>query len=194
MSTAQADPPTPEASEAPAVATEVTPPDRLGVPSILERGPGGSYVYRGSGFDARIAPNGTVTMRNRYGRLGIMAGTFDLTAMAEAAAGNDPYLSERRAFMDTTRSFRETLIVRADAMTLLRQLSAIRFDGRLSIAQRRARTFAVWDDMVEDEKGAEGRRILTDFVRSQYTGVNGFRPDELQVFNAHRRSREAFEP
>jgi hypothetical protein len=168
--------------------------DRVVVPSILQHGDNGSYVYRGSGFDAQIAPNGSVTMRNRYGRLQPFGGSFDLTAIAEAAAGNDPYLSERRAFFDATRAFREALIGRADRSTLVRQLTAIRFDRRLSVAERRARTFALWDDMVEDEKGAEGREILQTFVRSQYTGLDQFSAQELEAFNRHRRSRQIFAP
>jgi hypothetical protein len=48
--------------------------------------------------------------------------------------------------------------------------------------------------MVEDEKGAEGREILQAFVRAQYTGVNQFSAQELEAFNAHRRSRDAFAP
>jgi hypothetical protein len=164
------------------------------VPAILAHGPKDTYVYKGSGFDAKIAADGSVTMRNRYGRFFLGGGTFDLNAMAEAAAGNDPYLSERRAFFDTTRTFREALINRADRNALVRQLTSIRFDRRLSVPERRARTFAVWDEMVEDEKGAEGREILAAFVRVQYTGENQFSPRELAAFNAHRRSRQIFSP
>jgi hypothetical protein len=164
------------------------------VPAILRHGPNESYVYQGGGFDAKIAADGSVTMRNRYGRFFLGGGTFDLNAMVEAAAGNDPYLSERRAFFDTTRAFREALIDRADRSTLVRQLTSIRFDRRLSVAERRARTFAVWDEMVEDEKGAEGREILAAFVRSQYTGANQFTAQELEAFNARRSSRQAFAP
>ncbi len=167
---------------------------RVVVPAILQRAPDGGYVYRGRGFDAKIAANGAVTMRNRYGRLSLFAGTFDLTARAEAAAGNDPYLSERRAFFDATRAFREALSDRADRRVLLRQLTAIRFDPRLSMRDRRARTFAVWDEMADDEKGAEGREILQAFVRAQYTGQAAFGARELALFNARRRSRQVFDP
>ena len=184
------------ASETPRTAggSDVQGDPGVAVPAILERAPNGGYVYRGSGFDAKVAANGAVTMRDRYGRLYLFAGTFDLTALAEAAAGNDPYLSERRAFFDATRAFREALSDSADRRVLLRQLTTIRFDPRLSIRERRARTFAVWDEMADDEKGAEGREILQAFVRAQYTGEDAFGAGELALFNARRQSRQVFDP
>jgi hypothetical protein len=171
-----------------------TNPDNLGVPSMLQPGPGGTFVYQGSGFKATVEPNGSVRMKDRYGRLGIMAGTFDLNSWAEAKAGNDPYLSERRAFFEGTRTFREALIKRADERTLRRQLMAIRFDRNLSPSERKTRTFELWDEMVEDEKGEEGREILEEFIRERYTGQDQFTRDELNALNARRQSKQAFEP
>jgi hypothetical protein len=166
----------------------------LGVPSMLTPGADGTFTYAGTGFDAVIGADGSLSMEDRYGRVHLLGAIFDLTALAEHWAGNDPYLSERRAFLEATRSFRDQLIQRSEQRNLRRKLWALRLRSALTIQERKARTFAMWDQMSEDEKGLEGRSLLEAFVRQFYVEGYAFSPAELQHLNAQRCSRARFAP
>jgi hypothetical protein len=93
---------------------------------VLRQGAHGGYVFAGNGFTATISPRGDVDMSDRYGtvhiplvpyqtptgewRIGILGGSFRLFEWLDRKFGkNDPYRSERRWFLDRTRTLRERL-------------------------------------------------------------------------------------
>lgn len=99
--------------------------DRVDEPKLQAR-PEGGYLYRGRGFDATIEPDGHVHMKDRFGtfhipfvpfqsadgewRIAILGGSFRLFEWLDRKIGkNDPYVSERRWFLERTRALRERL-------------------------------------------------------------------------------------
>jgi hypothetical protein len=87
---------------------------------------GGGYSYRGNGFAAVIESDGSVHMADNFrdakfifrssaGEDGLAAGfkffatKFDIFKRIDRALGNDPFQSERRWFLDRTRSLREAM-------------------------------------------------------------------------------------
>jgi len=102
------------------------PIDQPPEPKLLPR-PEGGYEYRGEGFQAEIARDGALTMKDRYGTVVLplvpyrnrdgkwrvspgFGGTFRLYEWLDKKLGkNDPYGSERRWFLEHTRELRERL-------------------------------------------------------------------------------------
>lgn len=179
-------------------------------PELQETGDGG-YSYRGRLFEARISPEGEVTFDDApnfaYSGLGGPDGSlglgfsFDISAAAEQAAGNDPHAAERRWFMAQTRRVRDELAAAARAriqgrglVRLRRQMQTIRDSGQ-SAEERRRRLFRLWDACEEDEVGALARAAIVEFLQTQDTGFGLRFPDEeLRRLNAARVSREPFAP
>ena len=180
-------------------------------PQLRETGDGG-YTYSGHLFVARISPSGEVSFDDEpnfgFGGLGGPSGTlgvgftFDISAAAERAAGNDPNSAERRWFMEETRSVRERLAGQDRARTqgrglvrLRRQLHAIWDSDRPAVSRREA-IFRLWDSCEEDEVGAEARAAIVEFIQ-EHLGVDGsdaFAAEELRRLNTRRASQEAFAP
>jgi hypothetical protein len=95
-------------------------------PKLLTRAEGG-YAYMGHGFQAIIAPDGAVTIQDRFGSVVLplvpyrnrdgkwrvspfLGGSFRLYEWLDKKFGkNDPYASERRWFLERTRELREDL-------------------------------------------------------------------------------------
>lgn len=168
----------------------------MAIPSLLKRESNGTFSYRGTGFKAKIARDGSVSMGNSHGGLNKNGASFDLMGMLDSAAGNDPYRSERKAFMEATRALREALRESADVEALRRQLKQIRQRPGLSMAARKAAIFEAWDQMSEDEVGRIGRRAVEHFIRDFYAepDISAFSEAELRQLNARRQSRQVFAP
>jgi hypothetical protein len=134
-------------------------------------------------------PDGTWTV-------GLGGGMFDLTALMEHLFGNDPYRSERRWFLQKTRELRDRLAEKAAEQATLATLRRIWTTAGLSFDARKRRTFAMWDDCTEDERGRRGRLLIERFVREQCPqhAACGFSPQELTTLNADRRSVAEFAP
>ncbi len=170
--------------------------DQVAVPGLLKRESDGTFSYKGTGFQAKVARDGSVSMRNSHGGFTKNGASFDLAGMLESAAGNDPYRSERKAFMEATRALRDQLRERADVAALRRQLKQIRQRPGLSMAARKNATFEAWDQMSEDEVGLSGRRAVERFIREFYAepDFSAYTQAELQQLNARRHSRRLFAP
>lgn len=165
---------------------------------LLEQTPEG-YAFSGNGFRARIDRDGSVHFLDRY-----VSGTnFDLTAWAEHMAGNDPYRSERRWFLERTAALRDQL-----AHALLRErlhqaetevatkLQTIWSDPEKSLARQKFETFELWDECSDDEIGLRCREIVEAYVAEHCPlgSVCAVTAEDLSVFNAQRRTRAAFAP
>lgn len=178
----------------------------------LQQRSDGTYEYSGQGFNATIERDGTVRMRDQFGRfrLGPRARPlneqvwtvnffevgFDFFAWLERKFGNDPYRSERRWFLEGTRDLRERLATQAAAESVRRALYAIWSRAGLSLEQRRAEAFAMWDATSDDEVGQIGRAEILLFVRERCPPdtPSGYTRMELETLNRRRRSRHAFAP
>jgi hypothetical protein len=179
---------------------------------VLSRKATGGYRFTGNGFDATIDPDGTVRMRDRFvsSRIRLRARPinqtdwvltfwetkFDLFGWLDRKMGNDPYRSERRWFLDGTRDLREQLATGAAVENVRVAMHAIWNRAGLDFAERKRRTFALWDESSEDDFGQVGRAQILKFVREQCPrdSALGFRDEELRTLNAGRRSRTLFAP
>lgn len=180
-------------------------------PELRETGDGG-FTYDGHLFDARISPSGEVSFDDAPGigfaGLGGPSGTvgvgfsFDISAAAERAAGNDPNSAERRWFMEQTRRIRDRLAGEDRArvqgrglVRLRRQLHAI-WEANKPAGERRVELFRLWDSCEEDEVGAQARAAVVEFIREHPGDARAdiFAAEELRRLNASRVSRERFAP
>jgi hypothetical protein len=178
----------------------------------LTRRNDGTYAYKGRGFDAVIESDGTVRMHDVFLRAGLtfkpritasgdwivtfFEAKYDLMGWLERKMHNDPYRSERRWLFERTHALREQLAFRAVAEKMQGVLNALWSQVGLDFAERKRRTFALWDQSSEDEFGELCRARVVDFVRARCprdTGL-GFSDEELRVLNGKRRSRAVFAP
>lgn len=178
----------------------------------LTRQSNGTYTYRGRGFDAVVDTNGTVHMRDVFARsrltlkpmvalsgewvVSFFESKYDIMGWLERKKGNDPYRSERRWFFERTHALREQLAFRAVADRMARVLNGLWAQAGLDFAERKRRTFALWDEAGEDEFGALCRARVLEFVRARCPpGTTlGFSEEELRQLNGKRRSRALFAP
>ncbi len=138
------------------------------------------------------------------------------------ARGHDPTASAKAAWLDRTAEFRARLAVawqrdllRTQLSALPERLDALWADDARTVAQRRARLFAQWDECLEPVKvtvktkastpillrdrtraAAEARDIIERFVRDKLPAgsPDAYTDAELSALNAGRDSRERFEP
>ncbi len=191
----------------------------------LERRADGSYRFHGTNFKASISKDGQVTFRDTYigfsrkmqplpppprDRAPSSDGArhavstpwlalqfrIDLQGYLEKRLGTDPYLSERRWFLERTRELREGLATRAAQRSLRRALLKIWSDAGLSLAARKRETFALWNHAGDDETGRSVRAMVQAFVRERCPAQSScaYRPSELKHLNEARLPREAFSP
>lgn len=172
----------------------------------------GTYTYRGRGFDAVIDRDGTVRMHDSFVRARLtlkpmrtLSGDwvvtffeikYDIMGWLERKMRNDPYRSERRWFFERTHELREQLAFRAVSEKMQTLLHALWSQAGLDFAERRRRTFALWDESSEDEFGELCRGRVLDFVRERCprNTMLGFSDEELRQLNESRRSRALFAP
>lgn len=175
-------------------------------PFRLQRRSDGTQVWQGPRLTGIINPDGTVRFEDRPNvqTEGFSAsGTFDLTEAIMGAEGQDPLRAEREYFMRQT----EELCAQLEAEHRRREMSQglSRLPGRLegiwaatrrTPAERRARIFSIWDEMVDDENGARGRAIIIRWIRERLPegSEHAYTDEEIRRFNASRESREEFAP
>jgi hypothetical protein len=141
----------------------------------------------------------------------IIGGSFDVGDAVERWAGNDPYASRKLSFLDRTRDERVAMgererarQVAATEQTVRRHLERLWARGDLSLADKRAAVFALWDDCVEGETddpgaaeaGLRARRHVVGFARARFPAgsPHAYTADELARLNAGRQSRARFAP
>jgi hypothetical protein len=165
----------------------------------LDHHPDGSYSFVGNGINAVIEPDGQVRFKDRYAR-GLR---FDLNALAERAAGNDPFRSERRWFLERTAELRarlERAPAGGDAELSGEQATArlqkLWSDPRISLERRKQETLRLWDSVGRAERRAEARQAIKEFVRTRCPQGSScaYRGEELAYFNAQRSAADRFDP
>jgi hypothetical protein len=181
---------------------------------------GGSMTSVGEPFTADIDSDGTIHFKDndnvnarivRWGGIPMpmIAGGFDATDAAMAAFGEVLYPFRKLKAMDQTREFRASLAIRARGKSLQsalrrfrRDLKKLWGDSTMSMKERRAMLFALWDECAEvgpDEvlkTAASIRAMVIRFVVKSLpeSSSHAFTPEELTALNAQRQSSQRFAP
>jgi hypothetical protein len=159
----------------------------------------GTYEADKTGFDMRVAPDGTVHFHDKP--------TFDLTDALMRATGSDPYAAEKLRVLDRTRDARVILARRSRHEQLSH--SAMLVQGHIDrlwaktsdLATRKQILFELWDDCAEPADDTElaagadaARATVIGWIQLKLTGADAYTLDELARLNAHRHSRRVFAP
>ncbi len=176
-------------------------------PFRLQRRPDGSQAWVGPRLTGVVLPNGEVRFEdhgNASVDLATGTGTFDLTEAIMGASGQDPLRAERDYFMRHTEELRARLEAEHRSQETRRGLRLIspRLDRVWQTTSRtpesrRLRIFRLWDECAEDEPaGLEARAEMLRWIRLNLPPGSEFAytEAELRRFNAHRESREEFQP
>lgn len=166
----------------------------------------GTYHWQGSGFEAVIHPDGSVSFSDHPDvsvDWGSGSGSFDLTDAIMHGAGQDPYQAEREWFMEQSETLRERLETQARTQQQAHSLTGVRSQVRTiwedtsrPAADRRRAIFELWDECADGEEGAPARDAIIAFIRREIpdSSADSFTMIELARMNAHRESTERFDP
>lgn len=160
-------------------------------------------------YTARIAPDGTVTMKdapNLQPDLRVLGATFDITDAIMRSRGEDPYASAKLSWLDRTRDTRvaQGARYRADQLAQADSMMRANIDAmwvRLpDDAARKQALFEMWDECAETGDpetiaGAQQARAeIMSFIRARLRGPDAYTPAEVARFNARKQSRARFAP
>lgn len=166
----------------------------------------GTMHWQGTGFEAVIHPDGSVTFSDRPGveyDWGSGQGSFDLTDMIMGSAGQDPHAAERAWFMEHAEDTIDQLEQQARARAAAHSVSSVRGrcraiwqDATRSAADRRRAIFELWDEADESGDGRTARDQIIAFIRESIpdSSADAYRFSEIARLNANRQSSERFEP
>ena len=170
--------------------------------------PDGTFSSDQGPYTARIAPDGSATLRNNPNvqpDLLVPGARFDITDAIMRSRGEDPYSSAKLGFMDRSRDLRAKMGTDYRNWQLSQSAAIMRanIDGmwkRLPTdAARKQALFEMWDECAETgdpalvEAGEAARAALVEVARERL-GPNAFTPQELSAFNARRTSTQRFAP
>jgi hypothetical protein len=207
---------------APAVSGAEAEESAADAPGLVKQADG-SYRFRGNSFDAVINRDGSLKMKDRFGSarsvfkytkmpedtsrklndntngtwsLSFLEAKYDIFGWLDKKHSKDPYTAERRWFLEHTAALREQLAGRALVERTQHALLTIWSLAGIDFAERRRRTFALWDDSPEDSFGQRARDTVIKFVREHCPRDSGmgFPDTQLQTLNAKRRSKALFAP
>jgi hypothetical protein len=166
--------------------------------------PGGALSANGGEFTARIAPDGTVSLKqkpstHRFGEL-------DVTDILMRRVGMDPYASAKLDFLDRTRDMRVQMgqayrdqLVSAAPSLMQHNIDAVAA-AYPDPTQRKQALFALWDECAETGEpelvtaGNLARATVARYIQRAMTGPYAYTPSELARFNAERTSTSEFAP
>jgi hypothetical protein len=166
----------------------------------------GTMHWQGTGFEAVIHPDGSVTFSDRPGveyDWGTGQGSFDLTDMIMGSAGQDPHAAERAWFMEHAEDTIDQLEQQARARAAAHSVSSVRGrcraiwqDATRTAADRRRAIFELWDEADETGDGRTARDQIIAFIRESIpdSSPDAYRFSEIARMNANRQSSERFEP
>lgn len=169
--------------------------------------PRGELLAEGGEFVAVIAPDGSVTLRDRPNlRPDGIGVTFDVTDALMRSQGMDPYASAKLALLDDTRDVRVAMgrEYRSYQLAHADELMRANIDAVYATvpdpAQRKQALFALWDECAESgdpalvAAGAAARAVVEHHIRQELTGAEAYTAHELAALNARRTSATAFAP
>jgi hypothetical protein len=173
----------------------------------LKPGRNGTFVYQAPQFSAEVAPDGTVTFRDRRIAYSAPKSTlsFDLSDefVRELTHGTSyPYLKanflagtfKRRTAMAAEVTSRQMRAARAE---LPRQLEALWADTRYRRRERRRIVFLLWQDL--DKSSADGRSSATTieaWIRKSLPrgSDDAYTDQELDAYSHEHSGSPAFNP
>jgi hypothetical protein len=166
--------------------------------------PGGALSADGGEFTARIAPDGTVSLKQKPSTHRI--GTFDVTDILMRRVGMDPYASAKLDFLDRTRDMRVQMgqayreqLVTAAPLLMQQNIDAV-VAAYPDPAQRKQALFALWDECAETGEpelvtaGNLARATVAQYIQREMTEPYGYTPSEVARYNAQRSSSVEFSP
>ncbi len=134
----------------------------------LKRHQDGSYSFKGNGIEAQIDADGTVHFHDKY----LEGFKFDLNAWLEHLAGNDPYRSERRWFLERTQPLRDQLArtrreaaAKISGPALERELTGLWTNPVMSCERRKQETLRFWEAAPLSAQPDAQRAAIEGFVR-----------------------------
>jgi hypothetical protein len=172
----------------------------------------GSFAYTGRGIDARIDALGGLTMRDKFFQARFVFKSeplddhtwvtqffqirFNLMARIEKAFGNDPYRSERRAFLEATRELRELLLERNAEQALERMLNGIWRLAVMSVREKKERLFSLWSECSMDTHGQRARCRIEEFIRERCPRGSAceYTDEELARLSSISKAKARFAP
>ena len=145
-------------------------------PPKLKRHKDGTHSYRGHGFAATVAKDGSVSFDDKYAQ-GVTV-RFDITDRMMKRRGEDPYRVEKNWFMEGTETFRQELFERWRAKQILVSVRKLRVrllhiseNEALGDQEKAERVLALFQDTADDEAGAAARDAITEFVAERMPKV-----------------------
>jgi hypothetical protein len=173
---------------------------------------GGSYQADRTTFKVKVAPDGSVDIRDKRNlqREGLGA-RFDVTDALMRQKGIDPYAAEKMKLLDKTREQRVNIgnRYRKEQLSRSAELAQNNID-RLwatvtSLAGRKQGLFDLWDECEDVSTGGgtgndrvaggvAARSLIEGTIRSRLTGANAYTAQEIAALNAKRRSKALFAP
>jgi hypothetical protein len=167
----------------------------------------GTYSSEHETYATTVARDGTVTFHDKRNlRIEGLGGKFDVTDWMMRRQGIDPYASAKLRYLDRTRDDRVEIgrqyraeLLAQSAMLMEQHLREVWVTSP-DVAARKQAVFELWDDCAETgdaqlvEGGRAARERLVRFVQVKLHGADAFTAEELARLNAHRRSRDVFDP
>lgn len=166
----------------------------------------GTLTWTSPNFTATIHADGRVSFSDRPAfevDLEHATATFDVNDLIHQAAGSDPFAADREHFFEEAWDviLERTMAAReAERERVLRRIpvrcARIWADETVPAAERRARLFALWDDLSEEEADRPARDAVLAFIHESLPSgsPNAFTASELGALNAARVSVERFAP
>lgn len=173
---------------------------------VLQPHADGTLTWTSPNFTAIIHADGSVAFSDRGAfevDLEHATATFDVNDLIHQAAGSDPFAADREYFFEEAWDviLERTMAAReAERETELRRIpvrcARLWADEAMPAAERRARLFALWDDLSEEEADRPARDAVLAFVRESLPpgSAEAFSAEELEALNASRDSIERFAP
>jgi hypothetical protein len=197
-----------------AVANAVAPAKRR--PIALRRDADGTCHFDGHSIAATIFPDGSVAFQDKAIHTAFPVPQQPPERPTTPEELNAPqrldfmvkvtpraWQAEREWFLGETQALRSELAaavhtrdLRVAAVRLRDRLDRLWCDTSIPVAARRRELFEVWDDTSADAVGAQGRRVVIDFIRDEVpaTSALSYSNQELAELNRGRRQPSRFAP
>jgi hypothetical protein len=152
----------------------------------------GTYKTERRTFDAKVAADGSVALTDHIGGMDKFMKDH----------GQDPYASNKLAYLDRTRVQRVAIGMRFREQELAK--SVVYMQGHIArlwamttdVEQRKRGLFELWDECAETGSEAEvsGGEAARAFVMNHIRATVTFTADELRTLNSQRQSKQPFAP
>ncbi|HEY4059183.1 MAG TPA: hypothetical protein VGM39_21350 [Kofleriaceae bacterium] len=157
-----------------------------------------AIVPPGPGGPSKISDDGTIP---------VLGGGFDVTDAFMRRHGQDPYASQKLAYLDATRDERVEIGMkhRAEQLSHVAQLvqkSLAQVWALPDLAAKKQALFEMWDECVESGSeemvgaGIQARHLVIGFIRARLPAGSrdAFITNEIAALNRQKQSKATFAP